>query len=98
MATKWGYRCEIIAACNCDWRCPCNFNARPTRGFCQGMYGAHITSGACGETTLDGLRFAFSGKFPGAIHEGGGTAKIWIDERASAAQRDALTDILTSKL
>jgi hypothetical protein len=98
MTTKWSYRCEIIAACNCDWGCPCNFNARPSHGSCQGMYGVHITAGACGDTTLDGLRFALGGKFPGAIHEGGGTGKIWMDERASAAQRSALTDVLTGKL
>jgi hypothetical protein len=62
------------------------------------MYGVHITAGLCGETKLDGIKFAFGGKFPGAIHEGGGTAKIWIEERASEGQRSALADILTGKL
>ena len=56
MATKWTYRAEMINACNCDWGCPCNFNAKPTNGYCEGVYAAHITTGRCGETPLDGLR------------------------------------------
>jgi hypothetical protein len=39
MATKWKYQAEMINAGNCDWGCPCNFNAKPTHGFCEGLYG-----------------------------------------------------------
>ena len=55
MTTKWNYRAEMINACNCDWGCPCNFNAKPTNGSCEGTWGIHITSGICGDTKLDGL-------------------------------------------
>ena len=96
--TKWQYRAEQIAVCNCDWGCPCNFNARPTNGFCTGLYGAHITAGRCGETQLDGVNWAFAGKWPGAIHEGGGTGRFWIDETASEEQRRAMEKILQGKL
>ncbi len=97
MATKWTYRAEMINACNCDWGCPCNFNAKPTNGYCEGVYAAHITAGVCGETKLDGLKYAFGAKWPGAVHEGGATGKIWIDATASEAQRKALGEILTGK-
>ena len=43
MTTKWQYRADMIAARNCDWGCPCNFNARPTQGHCEGPYGVRIT-------------------------------------------------------
>lgn len=98
MATTWKYRAEMINACNCEWGCPCNFNARPTNGFCEGVYGAHITGGVCGETKLDGVKYAWGAKWPRAIHEGGGTARIWIEETASKEQRSALEDILKGKL
>src|SRR6476646_4454560 len=26
----------VLIACNCDWGCPCNFNAPPTTGTCAG--------------------------------------------------------------
>jgi hypothetical protein len=97
MTTKWHYRADMIAACNCDWGCPCNFNARPTHGHCTGAYGAHITAGFCGDTKLDGLRYAWSGKWPGAIHEGSGTAKVWIDEAATEPQLRALDEILQGR-
>ncbi len=95
---KWKYQAELIAACNCDWGCPCNFNARPTNGFCTGVYAANLSNGNCGDVNLGGMKFGWGGKWPGAIHEGGGVAKIWIDEHASKEQRDALEGILTGKL
>jgi hypothetical protein len=97
MATKWNYQAEMINACNCDWGCPCNFNAKPTAGFCEGVYAAHITSGSYSDTKLDGLKYGWGAKWPRAVHEGGGTAKIWIDETASEEQRRALENILTGK-
>lgn len=97
MATKWKYQAEMVNACNCDWGCPCNFNAKPTHGFCEGVYGARITSGFCGDVKLDGLKYAWTSKWPRAIHEGSGTARVWIDETASEPQRRALEEILKGK-
>ena len=98
MTTKWKYQAEMINACNCDWGCPCNFNAKPTNGSCDGTWGLHITSGSCGDIKLDGLKLAWSGRWPGAVHEGRATAKLFIDETASEEQRNALEDIFKGKL
>ena len=40
MAEKTSYHLKgmLLAACNCDWGCPCNFEAPPTKGFCEGGY------------------------------------------------------------
>jgi hypothetical protein len=95
---KWNYEADLIASCNCDWGCPCNFNARPTNGFCTGVYAASINTGICGDVKLEGLRYVWAGKWPGAIHEGGGSTKILIDERADKEQKDALDQILRGKL
>jgi len=95
---KWRYKGEVITACNCDWGCPCNFNAPPTYGYCEGGWGFLIKSGFCGGEKLDGLHFAYMAKWPGAIHEGDGTAKLWIDEVASRGQRLVLEKILNGKL
>lgn len=97
MTTKWNYRAEMINACNCDWGCPCNFNSKPTNGSCEGVWAAHITSGLYGDTTLDGLKLAWGARWPGAVHEGRATAKIWIDETASEQQRGAIESILQGK-
>jgi hypothetical protein len=97
MATGWNYKADIIAACNCDWGCPCNFNAKPTNGSCGGVWSAHIREGVCGDTRLNDMKFALGGRWPGALHEGGGTARIWMDESATAEQRSALEDVLKGK-
>ncbi len=95
---KWKYQADMINACNCDWGCPCNFNAKPTNGFCNGVYATNIRTGACGSVSLDGVKFVWGGSWPGAIHEGRGTVKILIDETASKEQRNALEQILKGKL
>ena len=73
---KWRYDADLMATCNCDWGCPCNFNAKPTQGYCTGVYAGNIKSGNCDQVKLDGFNFVWATKWPGAIHEGGGTAKI----------------------
>ena len=94
----WQYRADIVSACNCDWGCPCNFNARPTFGFCEGGWALKIADGRCGDVALDGVAFAMMVKWPRAIHEGGGTAQIWIDAAATADQQRALEDIVRGRL
>ena len=91
---RWRYTIEMINACNCDWGCPCNFNALPSKGYCTGAYAANVRSGYLGDQKLDGVKFVWAARWPRAIHEGGGTCKIIIDEKASSGQRAAMEKIL----
>jgi hypothetical protein len=95
--TNWEYDAEYIQACNCDWGCPCNVGAKPTYGFCEGGAGMAITKGHYDGTSLDGVRFAWFAKWPGQIHEGGGTCGIYVDEKANAQQRQAIENMITGK-
>ncbi len=90
---NWRISGEEFAACNCEWGCPCQFNARPSKGHCTGGLWMRISEGFFGETRLDGVVWGFMGQWPGAIHEGNGTLVVFIDERASDPQRKALTEI-----
>jgi hypothetical protein len=91
--TNWRISGEEFAACNCEWGCPCQFNALPSKGHCTGGLWMLISDGFFGDTQLDGVVWGFMGQWPGAIHEGNGSFVVFIDERASAAQRTALTEI-----
>ena len=95
---SWRMNGNVLIACNCDWGCPCNFNARPSRGFCEGGWIWAIERGHVDDVRLDSLGVALFSKWPGAIHEGGGLAVCYIDERADAAQRTALTRVLRGEL
>jgi len=96
--STWKLEGNIIIACNCDFGCPCNFNARPSRGKCEGGWVWSIVEGHVDNVVLNGLRIALFADWPGAIHEGGGHAVCYIDDRASAEQHDALARLLRGEL
>jgi hypothetical protein len=96
-STDWRLSGDWIKNCNCAFGCPCDFNARPTHGNCQGLVGMRIERGHFGSTQLDGLSFFVVVDFPGPLHEGNGTLQAIIDERSTADQRDALFQILSGK-
>ena len=79
--------------CNCDYGCPCQFNALPTHGNCQYVVFVRIDEGNYGDTDLSGQVFVLHGKFPGAVHEGNGTQQLIVDESASEEQREAIRRI-----
>lgn len=86
-----------FAVCNCDYGCPCEFGARPTRGSCQGLEAQLIERGHFGEVRLDGLLVASWYRWPRAVHEGHGVVQGFFDRRASEAQLEALFTILGGK-
>ncbi|WP_159593889.1 DUF1326 domain-containing protein [Chelativorans xinjiangense] len=90
----WMIRGPEIGMCNCDWGCPCQFNAPPTRGNCRAVAGLRVDEGHFGDVRLDGLKAVAILAWPGAIHEGHGEVLPIVDERASPEQRGALLTIL----
>ena len=95
---SWVFDADYLQACNCDYGCPCEFSAPPTPGFCEGTGTWLIKTGKCGNASLDGLCLGFAAHWPKAIHLGGGTVTLFIDERANPEQRQALEDIGFGKL
>src|SRR5712691_355368 len=89
--TQWHIQGEEVSSCNCDWGCPCQFNAVPTHGGCDGIAGFRIRKGHFGATSLDCVRFAHILVWPGRIDQGGGTMQLILDPESSADQREALT-------
>jgi len=96
-SVKWHLKGRWIKNCNCAYGCPCDFNALPTHGNCQGMVAMKIDKGHFGDTDLSGLAFAAVVDFPGALHLGNGTMLPVVDEKANAKQREALLTILSGK-
>jgi hypothetical protein len=93
-ATRWQLQGTVGIACNCDYGCPCNFNALPSKGKCEGQWTWHVDHGRLGEVSLDGLNFTVAVNWPGAIHEGNGEALILVDERADDPQREAISTLV----
>jgi len=94
MPDRWTFRGLEYSNCNCDVGCPCQFNSPTTHGHCEAIGAGVIDEGHFNDTRLDGLRWAMLLKWPGEIAEGNGRMQVIIDERADAAQREALRKIL----
>ena len=94
MSDQWMIRGMEYGNCNCDYGCPCQFNAPSTHGCCEAMVSGRIDEGYFNDTKLDGLQWVMLVKWPGEIAEGNGREQVIIDERADGAQREALRKIL----
>jgi hypothetical protein len=93
---KWWMKGAILGECNCDWGCPCNFDADPTHGECFGTYTWAVREGRYGDVALDGLNFAWANYLPDAMWKGHGTSALVVDEAASSEQRAALEELFGS--
>lgn len=97
MAEKWSIQGHWVSSCNCEPGCPCLFFSDPTKGHCDGIDTIHITQGKYGNVNLDGLNFTILARSPGNFWKGNWTAGLYIDEKADARQREALTTITSGK-
>jgi len=93
----WSIRGPQINTCNCDWGCPCQFNALPTRGHCRAAVAMRIDEGHFGAVSLDRVTWVTMLAWPGPIHEGNGEAFIVVDESADEDQRQAVLSILSGE-
>lgn len=91
----WSIKGPEVSTCNCDWGCPCQFNAMPTHGDCRAAVAMRIDEGHFGDVDLAGVIWAGTFAWPGAIHEGNGESQVVIDDSASEAQRSAILTILS---
>jgi hypothetical protein len=58
------------------------------------MFAMLVEDGYFGKTSMKGIRFGAQYHWPGPLHEGNGTVQPILDERSSAAQREAVLRIL----
>ena len=91
-------KADSVEACNCHHGCNCQFAGYPNEGKCEAIVGYEIKTGRFGDVSLNGLRAVIAFKYPNAIHEGHGHVVLFIDEKASEEQVNALATILSGKM
>lgn len=98
--TTWRLKGDYFENCNCTVLCPCIHDSRnaPTDGHCDVALAFHIQEGRCNDTALDRLNFLVAAWTPTVMGEGGWKTAMYIDEQANAAQRDALSHILSGDI
>jgi hypothetical protein len=95
-APAWKVEGQYYENCSCDFVCPCilgQMSVMPTQGSCTFAMGFQIERGRYGDVALDGLGFVVVGFTPAEMAKGNWSVALVVDERASAAQREAITAI-----
>lgn len=88
---------DYFEACSCDVSCPCIFLNPGTQDSCDVFFAWHIARGAKDGTKLDGLNVALAVHSPKLMTDGGWRVALYLDERASEKQAEALTAIFAGK-
>jgi hypothetical protein len=96
--TAYRVKADCVEACNCQHGCNCQFAGFPNEGKCEFIIGYEVKDGSFGDVSLKGLRAVVAAKYPKAIHEGNGHVVLFVDDKASQAQADAIVAIFSGKM
>ena len=94
-----GYALEgdLLEVCNCNVLCPCWIGEDPDNGTCDSAFGYRFNSGQIDGVDVGGVVVASLVHIPGNVLKGNWTRQLYVDERASNAQADAVIDAMTGK-
>ena len=102
MATTAGttYQLEgrLLEVCSCNILCPCWVGEDPDGGTCDSAVSWHIDTGIIQGVDVSGLTIALSAHIPGNVLKGNWQAVLYVDDKATQAQQDALLSVFTGKL
>jgi hypothetical protein len=97
MAATWQLTGTYFETCNCEAACPCVFLSPPTTGECTVLIGWHIDRGNCDDVPLNGLNVALAVHAPGHMAHVKWKAALYFDDKATEAQKDALTHVFSGQ-
>ena len=92
---SWNLSGSYFESCNCDTACPCVFLSAPTTGECTALVGWHIDDGAHEGLPLGGLNVALAVHSPGHMAETPWRVALYLDDRGSQEQQEALGSIFS---
>src|SRR2546421_7159075 len=92
---KWKLKVEQLMACNCNWGCPCSFDAPPTYGKCETALAYRIAKGSYGGGALDGLKFILVAAWPKGVPPGHGRGGLFLHAQTTGPKREARQAIAT---
>jgi hypothetical protein len=81
---------DYFEVCNCDVSCNCIWLGDATHDYCDAMFAWHVTRGNKDGVDLSGLNAVMAVHAPKRMTDGGWKVALYLDERASAEQREAL--------
>lgn len=84
---------RILEVCDCKVLCPCWIGEDPDNGTCQSVVAYRFDKGMIDDVDVSGLTLALANFIPGNVLKGNWRVAIFVDERASEAQYQALLSV-----
>jgi hypothetical protein len=88
---------RLLEVCNCRVLCPCWIGEDPDRGTCDTIVAWHFDKGSVDGVDVSGTTIAVLAHVPGNILKGNWRAAVYIDDKASPKQEEALLKVYTGK-
>ena len=88
----------LLEVCTCNTLCPCWVGEDPDGGVCEGTFGWRVDSGTIEGVDVSGITLGMVAHIPGNIMKGNWRAIVYMDEKATPEQEEALLNVFTGKL
>src|SRR5262245_25134066 len=99
---SWNLKAELIETCSCNMLCPCWFAVQELmvmdQGWCDNVLVFRTLEGSSEGVPLGSRTVVMAADFPGpTLFDGKGTARLYIDDGATADQHRELEAIFQGK-
>jgi hypothetical protein len=89
---------SLLEVCTCNVLCPCWVGEDPDSGTCDSAMAYHVDKGDINGVDVSGLTLGFVVHIPGNVLKGNWRAAVYVDEKATEDQEEALLNVFTGKL
>jgi len=88
----------LLEACSCGTLCPCWIGEDPDQGDCLAFNAYHFDTGQIKGVDVSGLNLVNVVHIPGNVLQGNWKLVMFVDDRASAEQKDAIVSMFKGEL
>lgn len=89
---------RLLEVCTCKAICPCWVGEDPDLGHCKGVMAWHFDKGTINGLDVSGRTLAAMAYIPGNVLQGNWSAAIYVDEKSTPQQEQAMLEVFTGKL
>lgn len=89
---------RLLEVCTCNVLCPCWIGEDPDGGTCDGVVAYHIDTGTVDGLNVSDLSIVFLNQIPGNILKGNWRVIVYVDDKATPQQQEALLNAFGGKL
>ena len=89
---------RLLEVCNCKALCPCWIGEDPDYGTCKTIIAWRFDKGTINDVDVAGRTIALLAFVPGNILEGNWRAAVYLDDKVTPSQEQAILSVYTGKL